>query len=78
VINFTQTGLDALTQGAFEGNPTPINVVLAVLSFIVGTILVVFVQTKGRQAAREQLEEDGLAERERLLPEVLEESDDEY
>lgn len=78
MIQFVQTGLDAVTQGPLKGNPTPINILLAALNFVAGTILVVFVQTKGRQMARKLSEEDALAERERLLPQVEEESDDEY
>jgi hypothetical protein len=55
-----------------EGNPIPINGVLAVLSFIIGTILVVFVQVESRRWRAEETE----AERQRLLEEVEEESED--
>lgn len=72
VVSFSQYALDALMQGPFHGNPTPINIVLAAAGFFVGTVLVLFVRTKGRQIRRRQLEEDAQAERERLIPEVEE------
>ncbi|KUL84178.1 hypothetical protein ZTR_07178 [Talaromyces verruculosus] len=74
VINFSQTGLDALTQGTLKGNPIPINGILAVLSFIIGTILVGFVQVESRRWLAEETE----AERQRLLDEVDEESEEDY
>lgn len=74
VINFSQTGLDALTQGALKGNPIPINGVLVVLSFIIGTILVVFVQVESRRWLAAETE----AEQQRLLDEVEEDSEEEY
>ncbi|QGA21471.1 hypothetical protein EYB26_009182 [Talaromyces marneffei] len=74
VINFSQTGLDALTQGALKGNPIPINGVLVVLSFIIGTILVVFVQVESRRWLAAESE----AEQQRLLDEVEEDSEEEY
>lgn len=74
VINFSQTGLDALTQGALKGNPIPINGILTVLSFVIGTILVIFVQVESRRWSAEEME----AERQRLLDEVEEESEEEY
>lgn len=74
VINFSQTGLDALTQGALKGNPIPINSILAILSFIIGTILVVFVQVESRRWLAEETE----VERQRLLDEVEEESEEDY
>ena len=63
-----------MTQGALKGNPIPINGILAVLSFIVGTILVVFVQVESRRWLAEATE----AERQRLLDEVEEESEEDY
>ncbi|EED14233.1 MFS transporter, putative [Talaromyces stipitatus ATCC 10500] len=74
IISFAQTGLDALTQGTLKGNPTPINIALAVLTFIIGTILVVFVKVESRRWLAEGAE----SERQGLLEGVEEESEEEY
>ncbi|TVY82997.1 Protein FMP42 [Lachnellula suecica] len=47
IVNFSQSGIDALTLGPLHGNPTPINVVLAAVGFVVGSVLVLFVWAKG-------------------------------
>lgn len=75
IANFSQYGLDALTHHTFDGNPIPINAVLAVAGFIVGTTLVIFVFVSVRQL-REQDRVDE-EERERLLLEE-DEDEDEY
>jgi hypothetical protein len=72
LINFSQTGLDALTNGPFDGNPIPINIFLAGAGFVVGSILVAFVATAGHRL-RKQREEAEDGERQRLIP-VREES----
>ncbi|KAL4902728.1 hypothetical protein BDW74DRAFT_157457 [Aspergillus multicolor] len=75
LVNFSQTGLDALTNGPCDGNPIPINMFLAGAGFVVGSILVGFVATAGHRLKkqREELEEPEDGERQRLLP-VREES----
>jgi hypothetical protein len=78
VVSFSQYGLDALMQGPFDGDPTPNNIVLAAAGFVVGTALVVFVRIQGKRIMRRQLEEDAQAERERLIPGIEEESEEEY
>ncbi|KAL4985120.1 major facilitator superfamily domain-containing protein [Aspergillus falconensis] len=67
LINFSQTGLDALTNGPFDGNPIPINIFLAGAGFVVGSILVAFVATAGHRL-RKQREEAEDGERQRLIP----------
>ncbi|KAJ5409662.1 uncharacterized protein N7487_004021 [Penicillium crustosum] len=74
IANFSQYGLDALTHHTFDGNPIPINAVLAVAGFIVGTALVIFVFVSVRQL-REQDRVDE-EECERLLLEEDEEEDE--
>lgn len=75
VVNFSQTGLDALTQGVLLGNPIPINGVLAVLTFVIGTILVGFVSVESRRWRPEETETE--VERRGLLEEVEEETEEE-
>lgn len=72
LVNFSQYGLDTLTHGPFHGNPIPINVMIVGAGFIVGTALVMFVRIEGKHVRRRQLEEEAEAERERLIPEVVE------
>jgi hypothetical protein len=69
IVNFSQYGIDALTLGPFDGNPTPVNIVLAGAGFIVGSVLVAFVWQKGRALESKHLSEYEEAERERLIPE---------
>ncbi|KAJ9271082.1 hypothetical protein DTO212C5_2740 [Paecilomyces variotii] len=48
ICNFAQAGLDALTFKAFHRNPIPINAMLTLVAFLVGTVLVSFVWWKAR------------------------------
>jgi MFS family permease len=43
LVNLSQTGIDALTKGTFDGNPIPINIFLTVAAFVVGMTLVTYV-----------------------------------
>ncbi|KAL4804017.1 major facilitator superfamily domain-containing protein [Aspergillus unguis] len=72
LVNFSQSGLDALTHGPFDGNPIPINIFLACAGFVVGVILVAFVTIAGNRNRVKQREEAN-GERQRLIP-VQEES----
>lgn len=74
VVNFSQTALDALTQGPLQGNPIPINIALVISSFVVGTALVVFVHLESRRLLNTEAE----AEAQGLLDEVEEQSEEEY
>jgi hypothetical protein len=73
VINFSQTALDALTQGSLEWDPITINIVLAISSFVAGTALVAFVQLQSRRLLQAEAE----GETQRLLSEVEEQSGEE-
>ncbi|KAH5054875.1 hypothetical protein HBI73_224290 [Parastagonospora nodorum] len=43
LVNLSQTGIDALMKGYFGGNPVPVNILLTVAAFLIGTALVVYV-----------------------------------
>ncbi|THC90612.1 hypothetical protein EYZ11_009927 [Aspergillus tanneri] len=49
--NFAQAGLDALTFKVFHRNPVPVNIVLTILTFFIGTALVGFVWWKAKAMA---------------------------
>ncbi|OJJ50621.1 hypothetical protein ASPZODRAFT_148097 [Penicilliopsis zonata CBS 506.65] len=67
LANFSQYGLDALTHGPFGGNPIPINAALAGISFLVGTVLVIFVHVEARKSKDD---EGDSGERERLIDDI--------
>lgn len=69
LVNFSQTGIDALTLQLFHGNPTPVNIVLASLGFVVGTVLVVFVWQKGKVVSEKPVGGYLDPERQPLIPE---------
>ncbi|KAK6084859.1 Protein FMP42-like protein 2 [Seiridium cupressi] len=48
LVNFSQSGLDALTHGPLEGDPTPINAVMAVIGTLIGIALTGYVFIKSR------------------------------
>ncbi|KAH2307972.1 hypothetical protein KXV47_006746 [Aspergillus fumigatus] len=70
LVNFSQYALDALTHGPFDGNPIPVNIFLAAAGFVVGTVLVLYVQIAGKHLKEKRLalERDEQQERERLIP----------
>lgn len=79
MINFSLTATDALTQGFLNGDPIPINISFAGIGFIVGVVLVGFVQRESinkRQLERE--EEENEDEGQRSLDSGQEDSDEGY
>ncbi|OXV11285.1 hypothetical protein Egran_00954 [Elaphomyces granulatus] len=54
--NFVQAALDTLTFKVFARNPIPVNVLLTVISFLVGLMLVGFVQLKAMALSRASFE----------------------
>jgi phosphatidylserine synthase len=77
LVNFSQYGLDALTQGVFDGNPTPINISFAISGFVVGSVLVVFVRTHAKMMREKESEYyQNWTEREPLIPEAIQEVDE--
>lgn len=75
LVNFSQSGLDALTHGPFDGNPIPINASMAGAGFVVGTILVVYVYTGSRRIQARQDQEE-TEERQWLFSENIPEEDE--
>ncbi|KAI0888714.1 major facilitator superfamily domain-containing protein [Annulohypoxylon maeteangense] len=62
LVNFVQSGLDALTHGPLEDDPTLINAVMAVGGTILGLALTVYVIIQGR-LFRAKLQKNEAAER---------------
>jgi MFS family permease len=60
LINLSQTGIDALTKGVFEGNPIPVNIFLAGSAVMVGTALVTYVSVQVYRVRRKLDEEDAM------------------
>lgn len=60
LINLSQTGIDALTKTTFDGNPVPVNAVLAGLTFVIGTSLVVYVTVQSVRMRKKLDEEDAM------------------
>lgn len=60
VINLSQTGIVALTKTTFHGNPTPVNVFLAIAAFIVGVALVTYVTVQTYRMQKKLQDEDAM------------------
>ncbi|KAI1874273.1 uncharacterized protein JN550_002852 [Neoarthrinium moseri] len=69
LVNFGQSGLDALTHGPLHGNPIPINVFMAVGGTVLGIALAGYVQIKTMKYQAEVVEESGRQERMALIRE---------
>jgi hypothetical protein len=65
--NFTQPGLDALRHDAFHDNPTPINIALGTSGALVGLILSLYTEIRGRRFLREKTEAEEANEAQHLL-----------
>lgn len=76
IVNFSQTGIDALTLGPLRGNPTPVNIAFAALGFLVGSMLLVFVWVQGRAVKVQKFGEYEDHERRRLITEEYETDSD--
>lgn len=68
LLNFSQSGLDALTYRQFGGDPFPVNVALLSVAVVVGVALVLFVWRKSRVVTKHHLQEEAEEAEERLLP----------
>ena len=75
LVNLFQPAIDAMNHTTFADNPIPINVVLAILGFVFGTILVVFVHVQGKRAQKKRLAEEAALDRQRRIPESIMESE---
>lgn len=54
VLTFSQYGLDALTAGPLGGDPTLVNIVLAILGTFVGLFLTVYVAVQSKEYQEEE------------------------
>ncbi|KAL7627354.1 hypothetical protein AAE478_001546 [Parahypoxylon ruwenzoriense] len=67
LVNFSQSGLDALTHGPLHGDPTPINAAMAAGGTILGVALTAYVVVQGRSFRRSlQQKEDAARIQERI------------
>jgi hypothetical protein len=68
VVNFSQSGMDALTHGPLHGDPTPINIAFGVAGGLIGVALTGFVTIQGRKfVARKRIGTCAAEGRQRLL-----------
>jgi hypothetical protein len=74
LLNFAQSGLDALTHGPLQEDPTPINIFLAIAGTVLAGSLTGFVGVKSRGFREDQIKKD--RERERIA--LIREHDEEY
>lgn len=75
LVNLFQPALDALNHATFSDNPIPINIILATLGFVVGTVLVVYVHVQGKRVQEKRRVEEAVLERQRRIPESIIESE---
>jgi hypothetical protein len=69
LVNFSQAGLDALTHGPLDGNPTPINIFMAAVGTLLAVALAGFVYVKSRDFKEEACDQNGVTERMGLIRE---------
>ena len=58
LLNFSQSGLDAMTHKVFHRDPLPVNIILLVIALVVGVVLVGYVYHQSRHLKRDALEEE--------------------
>ena len=68
LLNFSQSGLDALTHKAFHRDPLPVNTILLVVALLVGITLVGYVYYKSRAMGRDRLEEEAEETPDTIMP----------
>ena len=68
LLNFSQSGLDAMTHKAFRSDPLPVNILLLAVALAVGLALVGYVWHQSRHIARDGLEEEAEQAAEETMP----------
>ena len=58
LLNFSQSGLDAMTHKVFHRDPFPVNIMLLVIALAAGVALVGYVYYQSRHLKRDALEEE--------------------
>ncbi|KAF2736336.1 MFS general substrate transporter [Polyplosphaeria fusca] len=79
LFNLVQPGLDALRKSTFDGNPTPINLLLAIAGFVIGIALVVYVSVQTYRMHKKMDDEDAITvtntEADSVMESLLEEDE---
>ena len=68
LLNFSQSGLDAMTHKVFHRDPLPVNIMLLVIALVVGVVLVGFVYHQSRHLKRDALEEEAEEAQDMRMP----------
>lgn len=68
LLNFSQSGLDAMTHKVFHRDPLPVNVILLVIALVVGVALVGYVYHQSRHLKRDALEEEAEEAQDSRMP----------
>lgn len=58
LLNFSQSGLDAMTHKVFHRDPLPVNLIMLVIALVMGVMLVGYVYHQSRHLKRDALEEE--------------------
>lgn len=68
LLNFSQSGLDAMTHKVFHRDPLPVNVIVLVIALVVGVALVGYVYHQSRHLKRDALEEEAEEAQDSRMP----------
>lgn len=70
LLNFSQSGLDAMTHKVFHRDPLPVNIILLVIALVVGVVLVGYVYHQSRHLKRGALEEEAEEAEDMRMPDA--------
>ena len=70
LLNFSQSGLDAMTHKVFHRDPLPVNIILLVIALVVGVVLVGYVYHQSRHLKRDALEEEAEEAEDMRIPDA--------
>lgn len=70
LFNLFQYPLNTLTNGPYNNNPTPVNVLLLIVALVVGLMLIAYVWRNSDPTKREKLEGEADEAREVLIPDA--------
>ena len=68
LLNFSQSGLDAMTHKVFHRDPLPVNIMMLVIALAVGVVLVGYVYHQSRHLKRDALEEEAEESEDTRMP----------
>lgn len=72
LLNYSQTGLDAMTHKVFHRDPLPVNIILLVTALVFGIVLVGYVYHQSKYMKRDHLEEEAEETTETRMPGLTE------